>query len=277
MIFNVVWTLLASGAPPINAQEVNTTDTLPFLRGAFVSQWFAALFAPLGQSANEVLETVLLLLALAVLLGFTVFVTYSKHLHILFSLPNVAHARRPRALGALLPVYSGGKPVDFEDPGEDDLMGVGKVEDFTWKGLLDFGTCTECGRCQSQCPAWNTDKPLSPKLLIMTLRDHALAKAPYLLAPARGTAGEPDGIPEAARAEAQRPLVGPQGDERQRSTSTASAAGASCRSTCSGRAPRAAPASSSAPSTSSTSTTSSTCAATRCSWSRRSPRRPASC
>ena len=47
-------------------------------------------------------------------------------------------------------------------------MGVGKVEDFTWKGLLDFGTCTECGRCQSQCPAWNTDKPLSPKLLIMT-------------------------------------------------------------------------------------------------------------
>ncbi len=112
------------------------------------------------------------------LLGFTVFVTYSKHLHILLSLPNVALARRPRALGALLPVHSDGVPVDFMDPGEDDLMGVGKVEDFTWKGLLDFGTCTECGRCQCQCPAWNTDKPLSPKLLIMGLRDHALAKAP---------------------------------------------------------------------------------------------------
>ena len=47
--------------------------------------------------------------------------------------------------------------------------------------MLDFATCTECGRCQSQCPAWNTGKPLSPKLLIMDLRDHLFAKAPYLL------------------------------------------------------------------------------------------------
>ena len=81
-----------------------------------------------------------------------------------------------------------------------------KVEDFTWKGLLDFTSCTECGRCQSQCPAWHTEKPLSPKLLIMDLREHAYAKAPYLQAaeaarerPARGgprrgqpTAGRPD-------------------------------------------------------------------------------------
>ena len=56
------------------------------------------------------------------------------------------------------------------------------MEQFTWKGLLDFTTCTECGRCQSQCPAWNTGKPLSPKLLVLSLRDHAYAKAPYLLA-----------------------------------------------------------------------------------------------
>ena len=48
-----------------------------------------------------------------------------------------------------------------------------EIEDFTWKGLLDFATCTECGRCQSQCPAWNTEKPLSPKMLILELRDHA--------------------------------------------------------------------------------------------------------
>ncbi|TDQ55260.1 (Fe-S)-binding protein [Actinorugispora endophytica] len=75
-----------------------------------------------------------------------------------------------------------GKPLDFEeaDPDEDPF-GVGKVEDFTWKGLLDFTTCTECGRCQSQCPAWNTGKPLSPKKLVMDLRDHAYAKAPYLM------------------------------------------------------------------------------------------------
>ena len=48
--------------------------------------------------------------------------------------------------------------------------------------MLDFATCTECGRCQTQCPAWNTGKPLSPKLVIMDLRDHLFAKAPYLLA-----------------------------------------------------------------------------------------------
>ena len=80
-------------------------------------------------------------------------------------------------------MMSEGKPLDFEeaDP-EKDQFGVAQVEQFTWKGLLDFSTCTECGRCQSQCPAWNTGKPLSPKLLILSLRDHAYAKAPYLLA-----------------------------------------------------------------------------------------------
>ena len=77
---------------------------------------------------------------------------------------------------------SRGKPVDFSDPGEDDIFGRGKIEDFTWKGMLDFATCTECGRCQDQCPAWNTEKPLSPKLMMMALRDHTLAKTPYLLA-----------------------------------------------------------------------------------------------
>ena len=79
----------------------------------------------------------------------------------------------------------GGAPFDMEameELEEGATLGVGAVEDFTWKGLLDFSTCTECGRCQSQCPAWNTEKPLSPKLLMMTLRDHADAKAPFLRA-----------------------------------------------------------------------------------------------
>ncbi len=92
------------------------------------------------------------------------------------------------ALGALQPMTIKGETFSFEqmeELHEDATFGVGKVEDFTWKGLLDFSTCTECGRCQSQCPAWNTDKPLSPKLLIMTLRAHANAKAPYLTAGAQ--------------------------------------------------------------------------------------------
>ena len=70
--------------------------------------------------------------------------------------------------------------------------------------MLDFATCTECGRCQSQCPAWNTEKPLSPKMLIMNLRDHAFAKAPYLLA----DEGDRASLPQAVLDEADRPLVG---------------------------------------------------------------------
>ncbi|MGA0070333.1 MAG: (Fe-S)-binding protein [Candidatus Nanopelagicaceae bacterium] len=81
-------------------------------------------------------------------------------------------------LGALPEMLSKGALIDFEDPKEDDVFGIGKAADISWKGLLDMASCTECGRCQSQCPAWHTEKPLSPKLLIMAMRDHALAKVP---------------------------------------------------------------------------------------------------
>lgn len=81
-------------------------------------------------------------------------------------------------LGALPEMLSHGKPIDFEDPKEDDVFGIGKAADISWKGLLDMASCTECGRCQSQCPAWHTEKPLSPKLLVMAMRDHALANVP---------------------------------------------------------------------------------------------------
>jgi Fe-S oxidoreductase len=85
--------------------------------------------------------------------------------------------KRP-SLGAVPEMLSHGKPIDFEDPSEDDVFGIGKAADISWKGLLDMASCTECGRCQSQCPAWHTEKPLSPKLLIMAMRDHALTKVP---------------------------------------------------------------------------------------------------
>ncbi len=139
--------------------------------------------------------------------------------HRFLGFPNIWFKRNAdgaSALGALQPMTSGGKEIDFEDPGEDDNFGVSQVEQFSWKGILDFSTCTECGRCQSQCPAWNTGKPLSPKLLIMSLRDHAHAKAPYLLAGGgktmegeeKASAEQLAGVPAAALAEAERPLIG---------------------------------------------------------------------
>ena len=69
-----------------------------------------------------------------------------------------------------------------EEAGGEVVLGAGRIQDFTWKGLLDFSTCTECGRCQDLCPAWNTGKPLSPKLFVLALRDHHAAVAPYLRA-----------------------------------------------------------------------------------------------
>ncbi|MFD9328197.1 (Fe-S)-binding protein [Streptomyces sp. NPDC060065] len=139
--------------------------------------------------------------------------------HRFLAFPNIWFKRNAKggtALGALLPMTSGGKDIDFTDPGEDDVFGVSQVEQFSWKGILDFSTCTECGRCQSQCPAWNTGKPLSPKLLIMSLRDHAHAKAPYLLAGGgkdaegneKATKEQLADVPAAALAEAERPLIG---------------------------------------------------------------------
>ncbi|MEU6951887.1 (Fe-S)-binding protein [Streptomyces sp. NPDC045714] len=139
--------------------------------------------------------------------------------HRFLGFPNIWFKRNADgdvALGALQPMTSGGKEIDWEDPAEDAVFGVSQVEQFSWKGILDFSTCTECGRCQSQCPAWNTGKPLSPKLLIMSLRDHAHAKAPYLLAGGgkdmegneKATEEQLRDVPAAALAEAERPLIG---------------------------------------------------------------------
>jgi Fe-S oxidoreductase len=175
MIFNVIWTYALFRGASVN------TGNFPYGRGAFFSHVMGALLHPLGHAGNETLETVALMLHIAVMLGFLLIVLHSKHLHIFLAPINVVFKRLPDGLGPLLPMESGGKPIDFENPGEDDVFGRGKIEDFTWKGMLDFATCTECGRCQSQCPAWNTGKPLSPKLVIMDLRDHWMAKAPYIL------------------------------------------------------------------------------------------------
>ncbi|MEU5554730.1 (Fe-S)-binding protein [Streptomyces globisporus] len=139
--------------------------------------------------------------------------------HRFLGFPNIWFKRNADgevALGALQPMTTAGKEIDWEDPAEDAVFGVSQVEQFSWKGILDFSTCTECGRCQSQCPAWNTGKPLSPKLLIMSLRDHAHAKAPYLLAGGgktvegeeKATEEQLKDVPAAALAEAERPLIG---------------------------------------------------------------------
>ncbi len=200
MIFLVVLTMFWFRGASVDA------GNFPFNDAAFMSHLTATALHPLGVGVNDGLETTGLLAHIAVMLAFLVIVVRSKHLHIFIAPLNVLFARRPDGLGALQPMRSNGKVLDFEEADPDtDVFGRGKIEDFTWKGFLDFGTCTECGRCQSQCPAWNTGKPLSPKMVILDLRDHALAKAPYLLA---GSDDARAALPDAVKAEANRPLVG---------------------------------------------------------------------
>ena len=201
MIATVIVTLL------IYRGAQQNTGTFPYPHAWAFASWIAAqILHPLGYGVNSVLEATFILLQLAVVLTFLVIVTYSKHLHIGLAPLNIMFSRRPNALGPLEPMRSGGKVLDFEEADPDvDVFGIGKVEDMTWKGLLDLGTCTECGRCQSQCPAWVTGKPLSPKQVILDLRDHAFAKAPYLLADSDEAR---DKLPDAVKAEAERPLIG---------------------------------------------------------------------
>ncbi|WP_405796445.1 heterodisulfide reductase-related iron-sulfur binding cluster [Streptomyces sp. NBC_01506] len=182
----------------------------------FVSYPLVAAFKGLSLSTLQTLIYFVAMIKIGVSLIWMITVALNTNMgvawHRFLAFPNIWFKRNAdgaTALGALLPMVSGGREIDFEDPGEDDVFGVSRVEEFSWKGILDFSTCTECGRCQSQCPAWNTGKPLSPKLLIMSLRDHAHAKAPYLLAGGENASERAlEGVPAGAVAEAGRPLVG---------------------------------------------------------------------
>ena len=188
MIFNVIWTYALFRGSAVN------NGNLPYGPAAFFSHGVAALLRPLGPHGNEIVETVALILHIGVMLVFLLIVLHSKHLHIGLAPLNVTFKRLPNALGPLLPMESKGELINFEDPAEDAVFGRGKIEDFSWKGYLDLTTCTECGRCQSQCPAWNTGKPLSPKILIMDLRDHLFAKAPYIFGTKNGPTDTEGGL-----------------------------------------------------------------------------------
>ena len=212
MIFNVIWTLFLYRGAQWAVSHERGTNNFPFMDGgAFASEAIGKLMLPLGETTNEWLESIGLWLNIGVILGFLVLALHSKHLHIGAAPLNVLFSRRPDALGDLLPIYDGKEVMNFEDPSDDAIFGRGKIEDFTWKANLDLLSCTECGRCQSQCPAWNTGKPLSPKLMIMDLRDHLFAKAPYILA--GEDAAKLENLSAEVKAEAARPLVGSRKDD----------------------------------------------------------------
>ena len=181
-----------------------------------LTAWTGPLLAP--ASAGALANAILVVATIKVVLSMTWFVVVGLQpsmgvaWHRFLAILNVYTRREvdgSKALGPLQPLMVGDEPLteatmdtleeamEAADSGEgpEVRLGVGRIEDFTWKGLLDFSTCTECGRCQDLCPAWNTGKPLSPKLFVMALRDHHAAAAPYLRA-ANALGVEPDDVTE---------------------------------------------------------------------------------
>ncbi|MFO1519314.1 MAG: (Fe-S)-binding protein [bacterium] len=129
--------------------------------GTLFGKWILALnLSPAGLTW---LEGISYFLHIGVVLLFLNFLPYGKHFHIITSLPNV-FMRNLKPYGAL-------NPINLEDPNAT-AYGVSKINDFTWKDIFDVYSCTECGRCTAQCPAWNTGKPLNPKEINIHLKEY---------------------------------------------------------------------------------------------------------
>jgi Fe-S oxidoreductase len=135
-------------------------------------------------SVTKAVERIAVWCHVLIILGFLTYLPHSKHLHIVTAGINV-YFGRTRARGRL-------EPLRFDEEGvaeEDIRFGAATVADLTWKQIVDTFSCTECGRCQDVCPAYQTGKELSPKLLIMGIRDQVFREGPDLLAMAGGGEG----------------------------------------------------------------------------------------
>jgi Fe-S oxidoreductase len=151
-----------------------------------VSHALSHLFGSGG--ATRAAERVLVWAHVLAIISFLAYLPHSKHLHIATAALNVWFGRTG-ARGRL-------EPLRFDEEGGDEAdlrFGAGTAEQLTWKQMLDTFSCTECGRCQDACPAFATGKALSPKLLIMGLRDQVFEQGAKLLEAKRS--GEPFAAP----------------------------------------------------------------------------------
>jgi Fe-S oxidoreductase len=121
-------------------------------------------------------------LHLTIVLTFLNLLPLSKHFHVITSLPNVFLSKlEPKGALSFVP--------DIEKSLEDEMpLGLSKTEDLSWKQILDLYTCTECGRCEVNCPAWTTNKPLNPKMIILDIRDHVYADQARIIAGGKSVA-----------------------------------------------------------------------------------------
>ncbi|MFC1889659.1 (Fe-S)-binding protein [Thermodesulfobacteriota bacterium] len=137
-----------------------------------ISAFCAALFKGMSMGSQDVLRGLFWWIHNLIILAFLIYIPFSKHLHLLGAIPNIFF-RSFKSKGEL-------PKMDLEDE-TVETYGVSKIEEYTWKQLLDEYACTECGRCQDNCPANLTDKPLSPSILIHHLKTHLLEKGKVMI------------------------------------------------------------------------------------------------
>ncbi|HMN16185.1 MAG TPA: (Fe-S)-binding protein [Ignavibacteriaceae bacterium] len=138
-----------------------------------ISSFFAGIFFNGPTGSTLLLYEVFWWMHVLMIFGFLNYLPYSKHLHILTSIPNVFFAN-------LDPVRNTLKKIDLEDESAE-TFGVADIEQFSWKQILDGYSCTECGRCTWNCPANIVGKSLSPRELIVDIRKRTFDKAPLIV------------------------------------------------------------------------------------------------
>jgi Fe-S oxidoreductase len=163
-IFLIMVSLLGQNAVRI---QLGTFD-----EGRVLSAALSSLLALPNASANHLLFEVYWWIHIVLVLGFLNYLPYSKHAHVLTSVPNV-FLTSLKPLGAL-------NPINLEAEGIEKF-GAMDVDDLTWKQLLDGFTCTECGRCSSVCPANTTGKLLSPKKIMTDIRHRTVEKGKLII------------------------------------------------------------------------------------------------
>ncbi|MCB2189991.1 MAG: (Fe-S)-binding protein [Deltaproteobacteria bacterium] len=132
-----------------------------------------AMLSGAGQTALQAVNSTTYFVHEVVFFSFLCFLPLGKHFHVITSLFNVFFMRLDR--GNLKPVRYGVSEEQLEDLPE---FGVNKLGDFTWKHLLDFYTCADCGRCSDRCPANRVKRPLSPRFLTIKARDQVYSSYP---------------------------------------------------------------------------------------------------
>jgi Fe-S oxidoreductase len=161
-ILAIMISLLVMNGIRINLGEDSLSAWRP------ISSFVGTLFAGMAAGTQEMIEEVAYWIHLGVVLVFLTELPGGKHFHVVTALPAV-FLRNLEPPGRL--------PSAPEFNGD---VGVNVVEHFNWRQMLDFYTCTECGRCQDVCPAYTSGLELSPKVLIMSLRDHMMERGAAL-------------------------------------------------------------------------------------------------